>query len=203
MVKIKKSDPKARIIETTATLFAERGFEAVPVREIADKAQVNVAMINYYFRNKNGLYNAIIEKLMGELNERLESEVGKGADPVDRLKRYVNSYVSYLRQESKTAQLVFQAIFLKDTDLDFLVERYWAKTYAMIEQVMSEGIAAGVFQPVDSRLTPISIRGMLLWYFMSSPITVRLPGMRDYRGEYDERLAEETLNLLLQGLLKR
>ncbi|NPV90123.1 MAG: TetR/AcrR family transcriptional regulator [Firmicutes bacterium] len=203
MVQIKKPDPKQRIIETAATLFAERGFEAVPVREIADRAQVNVAMINYYFRNKNGLYHAIIEKLMGELNERLESEVAEGADPVDRLKRYVYSYVSYLRQESQTAQLVFQAIFLKDTDLDYLVERYWVRTYAMVEQVLREGVAAGVFSPIDSRLIPISIRGMLLWYFMSSPITVRLPGMREYRGEFDEKLAEETLHLLLQGLLKR
>jgi TetR/AcrR family transcriptional regulator len=162
---------------------------------------VNSAMIYYYFRNKQGLYQAIIEKLLSELSEILESAIQEERDPVANLKRYVYEYTNFLRRRNKTAQLVFQAIFFKDTDMDLLVERYWAKHFIMIERILSKGVKTGVFRPIDTRLVTISIRGMILWYFMSSPITSRFPGMADYQNKYDEKLAEKTLDILLQGML--
>ncbi|MEP6684170.1 MAG: TetR family transcriptional regulator, partial [Parafilimonas sp.] len=53
-------DKKQHIIETTLHLFAEKGFEGTSIREIAEKASVNVAMVNYYFGSKEKLFEKII-----------------------------------------------------------------------------------------------------------------------------------------------
>jgi AcrR family transcriptional regulator len=45
-------DKKTHIIETAIELFAEKGFEGTSIRDLATKADVNVAMINYYFGSK-------------------------------------------------------------------------------------------------------------------------------------------------------
>ena len=47
-------------------LFAEKGLKLVTVREICKAADVNVALVNYYFRNKNGLYQSCLERLFHE-----------------------------------------------------------------------------------------------------------------------------------------
>jgi AcrR family transcriptional regulator len=45
-------DKREQIIDTAMQLFAERGFEGTSIRDIAEKASVNVAMVNYLFRNE-------------------------------------------------------------------------------------------------------------------------------------------------------
>ena len=57
---------KESIMTAAMRLFAEKGLKLVTVREICQAAKVNVALVNYHFRNKNGLYQACVERLFHE-----------------------------------------------------------------------------------------------------------------------------------------
>ena len=57
---------KENIMAAAMRLFAERGLKLVTVREICRLAKVNIALVNYHFRNKNGLYQACVERLFHE-----------------------------------------------------------------------------------------------------------------------------------------
>ncbi|MBQ3341761.1 MAG: TetR family transcriptional regulator [Kiritimatiellae bacterium] len=57
---------KESIMAAAMRLFAEKGLKLVTVREICMAARVNVALINYHFHNKNGLYQACVERLFRE-----------------------------------------------------------------------------------------------------------------------------------------
>ena len=61
-------EPKDRILEAAASLFAQKGFSAVGVREIARDANVNISMISYYFNGKLGVLKAIIENYFRDLD---------------------------------------------------------------------------------------------------------------------------------------
>ena len=61
MVKEPKN-PKQRILETATSLFAQKGYTAVGVREIAKNADVNISMISYYFNGKAGILEVILEE---------------------------------------------------------------------------------------------------------------------------------------------
>ncbi len=51
---------RGRLVERARRLFAERGYAAVSLRAIAAAAEVNPAMVHYYFASKRGLYEAVI-----------------------------------------------------------------------------------------------------------------------------------------------
>lgn len=57
---------KESIIAAAMRLFAEKGLKLVTVREICQAAKVNGALVNYHFRNKNGLYQECVERLFHE-----------------------------------------------------------------------------------------------------------------------------------------
>jgi len=61
---------RARLVRTAGRLFARKGIDAVPVREITDAAGVNTAAIHYHFGSKQGLVKAIIEDWAAELAAR-------------------------------------------------------------------------------------------------------------------------------------
>src|ERR1700722_12315497 len=49
-------EPRVRLLEAAGQIFAEKGFKGGTVREIIQRAGVNIAAVNYYFRDKEGLY---------------------------------------------------------------------------------------------------------------------------------------------------
>src|SRR5262249_51780543 len=66
------------LLAAGAELFAERGYDGVPVWNIARAAGVNKAMISYHFGGKRGLYRAILEATFAEIVDRVEA---LAADP--------------------------------------------------------------------------------------------------------------------------
>ena len=66
---VKDENSKNRILETATTLFAQKGFDGTSVREICQKAGVNLCMISYYCGGKRELYEGIIENLIEQQTE--------------------------------------------------------------------------------------------------------------------------------------
>lgn len=63
------SGTKKALIEAATSLFAEHGFDSVSLRDITGRAGANVASVNYHFDSKEGLVDAVVERLIGPVNE--------------------------------------------------------------------------------------------------------------------------------------
>ncbi len=68
-----ESKPKDRILDAAIKLFAEKGFDATSVDEIAKNAEINKAMIYYYFSSKEELLSSIIRKSINEFTSIIEN----------------------------------------------------------------------------------------------------------------------------------
>jgi TetR/AcrR family transcriptional regulator, regulator of cefoperazone and chloramphenicol sensitivity len=92
------ADTRQRLIDAAALLFANRGFQAVTVREICKASRANVAAVNYHFGDKAGLYRAVVTSaiaVMLETNE-LTMRAGEGLSPEDQIRGFVRVFVSRL-----------------------------------------------------------------------------------------------------------
>ncbi|SMF22103.1 TetR/AcrR family transcriptional regulator [Pseudobacteriovorax antillogorgiicola] len=69
----KPADTKEKIIDTACQLFATSGFHGVSIREIAKEAGVNLAAVNYHFKNKEGLFAAILIRAKLLFNKEVEA----------------------------------------------------------------------------------------------------------------------------------
>jgi AcrR family transcriptional regulator len=90
-------ETSARIIAAALSLFGEKGFEGASTREIAELAGVNAPALNYYFKNKEGVYLACTEHM-------------------------VSCIWAYLAQTVENAQAVLDG----PADSDALIEAFWA-----------------------------------------------------------------------------
>ncbi|MEO8678403.1 MAG: CerR family C-terminal domain-containing protein [Vicinamibacterales bacterium] len=89
---------RERLIEAASTLFADRGFKKVTVREICRAARANVAAVNYHFGDKAGLYREVVQaaiETMRETNE-LGQRAGEGSSPEEQIRGFVKVFVSRL-----------------------------------------------------------------------------------------------------------
>jgi TetR/AcrR family transcriptional regulator, regulator of cefoperazone and chloramphenicol sensitivity len=99
------ADTRQRLIDAAATLFADKGFQNVTVREICKTSNANVAAVNYHFGDKAGLYRAVVTfaiQIMLETNE-LSQRAGDGLSPEEQLRGFVRVFVSRLTGEGPNA----------------------------------------------------------------------------------------------------
>lgn len=115
----KRETTKSRIRDTAILLFAENGFEATSVREIASAADVNVAAINYHFGNKAGLYEDIIESSYVHLKEQI-SELGDRFN--GQTEEFVIDVFRLFLQQSKMLVNTFKVFLTVPQELDDVEE---------------------------------------------------------------------------------
>ena len=70
-----KTDKKDQIIHAALELFGKQGYEGTSIRDICQEANVNLAMVNYYFGSKEGLFAAMIERKASAIKDRLQELV--------------------------------------------------------------------------------------------------------------------------------
>lgn len=193
-------NPKIRILTTAEQLFAAKGYDGVTVRDIALQANVNVAMINYYFKNKDDLYLGIIESYLEEISAKLETVLCQESDPRQHIRLFIYCYVDFLFSKSKSAPLVLRAFLQDDNHIDKLLWQYYSKIIIELENSIIEGINEGYFIPVDPKLAVVSLLGMTLWYFAAQPVLRRLPWMENNLEDYKEEFARHTWELFIRGI---
>ena len=99
------ADTRQRLVDAAATLFANKGFEHVTVREICKASNANVAAVNYHFGDKAGLYRAVVMMAIEQMREtnELSQRAGEGLSPEDQLRGFVRVFISRLNGDGPTA----------------------------------------------------------------------------------------------------
>jgi AcrR family transcriptional regulator len=164
------SEKQLEIIEAAEKLFSERGFAGTSVREIADSAGVNVAMISYYFTSKEKLMEAIFTNRTIRVTEKLERVLHDDQlQPIEKLEGLVDDYISKLIDKHKFYKLMyFEQMLDQNPAIRDLLQQLKRKNAELIGKIVSEGQARNAFRPdIDVILLINSIVGTIMHSFMN------------------------------------
>jgi len=172
------SDAKDRILSAAITLFSRRGFAAVGVREIAAEADVNIAMISYYFNGKVGILKAIMEQFFDMYCEVLKHVDNMELSVEERFRLIVRGIVYFVRDNRELAMVAFNELPLEIPEITDLkaqrITSLWKRLSSMIEgfdldpanvfqlAAIGPGLIGTIFnlfriQPVFTRVFPVTI----------------------------------------------
>jgi AcrR family transcriptional regulator len=191
------------LLTAGAELFAERGYDGVPVASIAEKAGVNKAMINYHFGGKRQLYRAIVHATFAELVTRAERLAESPGPAPDRLRELVG-----LIADAATARNPhFPAMMLREVlggghHLDEEIIAYPLRVADVVRRIVERGVRDRTFRPVDPLLTHLSLVGSLLFFFATGRLRARLSreGKLPTRAPEAAAYVEHIQELITRGL---
>src|SRR5215471_19267779 len=166
---------RAAILKAALEEFSHEGAAGARTDEIARSAGVNKALLYYYFKDKEGLYGAVLEQVFSGLSERvLEVLQQRELPPRQRLLRYVEAHFDYIASAPYYPRLV-QREFMRSAGRALspiasrILERYAKPNYLRLVSLIREGIERGEFRKVDPAQTLTSVLGAILFYFISLP----------------------------------
>ncbi|TVR41253.1 MAG: TetR/AcrR family transcriptional regulator [Bacteroidia bacterium] len=87
-----------KIFDAATELFLEKGVDRTSVREIANKAEINLALMNYYFRSKENLFDTIFSSLVKKNSEELIRILNSDLELFEKIEQYVEVYIEMLSE---------------------------------------------------------------------------------------------------------
>jgi len=146
--------------------FATHGFTAARTESIAARANVVKGMIFHYFKNKEGLFEAVLERAYQPFRDAIDTSLDKNLNATEALLTFVDRLLTALAEKPLSA-----AIFVLES-IQGRGEHFrklgMPLIYARVEMLLKSGIAAGEFRKMDPWHGAINIIGLCGFYFCAA-----------------------------------
>ncbi|UFJ41569.1 forespore capture DNA-binding protein RefZ [Brevibacillus humidisoli] len=160
---------KARILAAAAKLFDAQGFDGTTVRQIAKEADVNLALISYYFNGKRGLLEVLIASYY-ETFFRLLSEQKAASpqlDPLDELLAVVRLYVFFQRDHAAVTRLIQRELSVESMLAREVMTVYIHRWKHIFSSILEEGISRNLFVPLSVDQVLLAMTSLLVYPYLN------------------------------------
>ena len=163
------NEKQVQILLIAEALFAENGFEGTSIRTIAKKAEINIAMVSYYFGSKDKLLESLILYRTSDLKIQIENLSVENLDPVEKIDKLIELYVNRIRCNKGIYRILHFEFSSEDRETKMKVlNEVRARNLKSLETIIHEGQAKGIFRKeVIIPLIPPTIMGTFFHFYMN------------------------------------
>jgi AcrR family transcriptional regulator len=197
-----KAELRQKILDAARELFAERGYEAVSMRMIADRIEYSPTAIYLHFRDKDALFQELCQSdfraLAGVFNQ-----IARQPDPVERLRRIGLLYADFARDKPHHYRLMFMTPQPPEAFEHVNLEDRGnpeADAYALLVETVREAIEQGRFRP---ELTDAEQVAQMVWAGVHGVVSLRITKNGPWITWTDRQaLVELMIDATMRGLLR-
>ncbi len=160
---------KAKIIHTSMMLFSTNGYDATTADEISKISGVNKAMIFYYYKNKVGLYGAVLSHALESIHDEVLKEK-EYLTPLKDLKRFIKTYALYCEKHPYLPALLLRELSNSGAYLPDVMFDSMRKLFALLSKILKEGERQKLFHNVEPMLIHFMIVGTINLFITTKPL---------------------------------
>lgn len=199
---------RERIIEYAGDIFGKNGFKSTTIRMIATAADVNVAAINYHFRDKDGLYAEVIEDLFSKGFQRypsLSPELEQTHTAEERLNMFIRGTIYRILSHdgwgglNGKGRLIAREMMEPTPAFVQVIEKYIRPHKESLVTILTE-LVGETARPEDVLLSVVSIMGQCIYYVFATSIIERIAPEYSPVENHIDRIVEHVFRFSLGGL---
>ncbi|MGE4539170.1 MAG: CerR family C-terminal domain-containing protein [Desulfovibrio sp.] len=207
----KSDDTKAKLIEAAGEIFAERGFRAATVREISRRAVIPLGAMNYHFRDKQGLYAAVLEHSHQAAIKKYPPDLGlrEGATPAERLRVFIHAFLMRLSDKGVPAwhmKLILQEISeisdssgAMDQVMESSIRPLYRHLVCILSELFNEDNPSEAEESNEIFLCAMSVVGQCCHYFTGRRVVGALHP-KSFNPTDIDRIADHITRFSLAGI---
>jgi AcrR family transcriptional regulator len=156
------NEKQVQIMETAEILFAEKGFNGTSVRDIAEMANVNLAMVSYYFGSKDKLLEALFSYRGEHLKLKLENIIeDKKLNSLEKINMLIDHYIDKVMSQQCFSRIMAREQVLNHTGITAeLIFQMKKRNQELITRLIHQGQKKGEFKKnIDIPLMMVTMIG--------------------------------------------
>lgn len=145
-------DREEEFLVVALSLFAERNFASVTIKDIAEELGVNTALIYYYFKSKTDLFKASIDHAVEGAFANMRALEESNTDPANLLTAWLQNHVDKYAEIHRFVKVAldYRGAHQGDPEIEAIIASFYAKERQLLSKLIKDGIDQGMFRNVDS-----------------------------------------------------
>lgn len=187
--KTKDISTEQKILDVATEVFQQRGYAGARMQDIADKAEINRAMLHYYYRNKEKLFEGIFKNAFGKLIPNINEVFESDAPLFDKIRLVVDRYIGMVFQNRNLPMFVLHELQQNPQKFvdNFFTTGNKPNPTKLIMQIQQE-IQEGKIRPIDPRHLVVNMLSMCMFPFIGQPVFQQVLNMSNE--QYDQFLED-------------
>tara|TARA_R110002073_G_scaffold309932_3_gene480472 strand:- start:282 stop:893 length:612 start_codon:yes stop_codon:yes gene_type:complete len=192
MTKHKDNNTEEKILEAAQKIFQAKGMDGARMQEIADKSSINKAMLHYYYRSKQLLFEAVFKKAFALLAPQLNAILNDDSSLEDKIKNFTQNYISFIIKHPYLPNFIIQEL---NRNPNFIEKIKNNTAFPNIEkfklQVQNE-VKNGTIISISAEQLFINILSLNIFPFVASPLIKAFANVNDktYKTLLEDRKKE-------------
>lgn len=198
------TETENKIKEAARKIFHRRGFDGARMQEIADEAQINKAMLHYYFRSKDKLFEAVFKEAAMKLFPVIILIIESDLDVDEKIKKLIHNYIDFISANPFVPGFVLHELTQNPERMkQFVASNVFMRPQKFFSQIQ-EGVDSGKYIPIAPLQLMVTIVASCIFPFVAKPMLHTLFGLDqdDFAGFIEQR-KEQMTQFILNGLYKK
>lgn len=201
------TEAEEHIFKAAIREFAKNGKQGARLQAIADAAGVNKALVHYYFRSKDHLYEEVFDYIYKDYLTSLYEAFQQADTFEELLKTSIERSIDFAANNEGLPVLMFNELGFKEEKIkqkhDFLISKFGDTPFRVFSRKMKKAIDAGEIRALDPLQTFISLTGACRQIFVALPLYASIePDLAKNRSKYIEERKKHIFTLFYYGLKK-
>ncbi|MFA9438802.1 TetR/AcrR family transcriptional regulator [Uliginosibacterium sp. sgz301328] len=189
---------RERLLDATLSLIADQGVAATSIAQIAKHAGVTPAMVHYYFKNRELLFDAVVDERLAPVIANVWNPVQQSADPFDAVEGIVRRIAEAARNVPQIPALWLREVISDGGQLrQRVLPRLPSDKLQVLNALIAQGQREGRINPrLDARYMFMSVVGLTMMPLAVSSVFVHITG----QAIDVDALVEHVVSLLRHGM---
>jgi TetR/AcrR family transcriptional regulator len=201
MEKIKNETSEVIILNAAKSVFIKKGMDGARMQEIADEAGINKALLHYYYRSKQQLFEAVFFNAFSLLAPQLNYILNDDSTVQEKITKFSHDYISFVSQHPYLPNFVIQEI---NRDPDFPLKLKGNTNFPNLEKFkkqINEEVKNGLIKPIKAEQLFINILSLCVFPFVGSPLIKTIGNIDDRQfNELIEERKTHVANFIINSI---
>ena len=192
MKKTKDENTEVQILDAAKYVFQSKGMDGARMQEIADKAGINKAMLHYYYRNKQLLFEAVFNNAFSLLAPQLNTILNDDSSIEKKIRNFTSNYISFMDKHPYLPAFVIQEL---NRNPEFILKMKNNLGFPNIEKFkiqVNQEVKDGILKPISAEQLFMNVMALNVFPFVAKPLLMAFTNTDDeaYNGLIEKRKTE-------------
>jgi TetR/AcrR family transcriptional regulator len=196
-----QTDTEEKIIASAEKLFYQRGKAGCSMQDIADDAGINRTLLNYYFRSKDQLFEAVFRKALGYFVPSLAAMLRSDIGIKEYIPRMIETVIDTMLAHPQIPIFVLQELSSNPARMPQIIREMGIDPRWALEEFGSQGVKIGSLD-VDPRQVILNLISLCIFPFAAKPVVLDILFEGDHEAYIEAMKERKTfLPLMMQQFM--